>query len=234
MSAATCLELNELTSGLGIAESLKLLCSRYRDRIAFSTSLGEEDQLITHIIASEQLPVRIFTLDTGRLFPESYELLQLTRSKYRINIDTFFPDALQVESLVNVKGPMSFYNSVADRKECCRIRKIEPLTRALAGMQIWITGLRASQSEARSGIPAFEWDPVFGLIKYNPLRDWSLEEVRSSLERWKVPRNPLHARGFISIGCAPCTRAILPGEEPRSGRWWWEDSKKECGLHNPN
>jgi phosphoadenosine phosphosulfate reductase len=202
--------------------------------VAFSSSLGEEDQLLTHIIAGESLDVRVFTLDTGRLFPESYELLQLTRSKYKLNIETFFPNAASVEALVNAKGPMSFYNSVENRKECCRIRKVEPLKRALEGVQIWVTGLRAAQSESRSEIAAFEWDSGFNLIKFNPLRDWSLEEVKNTLDLWKVPRNSLHAKGFVSIGCAPCTRAILPGEEPRSGRWWWEESKKECGLHNSN
>jgi phosphoadenosine phosphosulfate reductase len=189
-----------------------------------------EDQVITHII-SQGMNVDIFTLDTGRLFQESYDLLDLTRKKYKLPIAVYFPDAARVESLIAQKGPNSFYDSVENRKECCFIRKVEPLKRALRDTKVWITGVRAEQSANRQTMELVEWDQDHQLIKYNPLLHWTLQDVERYLEENKVPINSLHRKGFPSIGCAPCTRAIAPGEDIRAGRWWWETSAKECGLH---
>ncbi len=200
-------------------------------KIAFSTSFGQEDQAITFAITDQKLAIRIFTLDTGRQFQESYELMDLTTKKYHFELETFFPSKDKVETLVKEKGFNSFYQSVENRKECCFIRKMEPLARALQGVEVWITGLRAEQSDNRSNMPMLEWDEQRKLLKFNPIIDWSFEQLESYLIENKIPQNPLHKKGFISIGCAPCTRAIAEGEHPRAGRWWWENSQKECGLH---
>ena len=201
------------------------------DRMVFSTSFGQEDQAITHAIATERLNIEIFTLDTGRQFQESYELIDLTTKKYGIALKTYFPNTQKTEELVAQKGFNSFYQSVENRKECCFIRKIEPLNRALEGAHIWITGLRAEQSDNRSSMPMLEWDETKKILKFNPLIDWTYVELETYLNTHKIPQNPLHKKGFVSIGCAPCTRAIAEGEHPRAGRWWWENSQKECGLH---
>jgi phosphoadenosine phosphosulfate reductase len=201
------------------------------ERLVFSTSFGQEDQAITQAIASTKSAIEIFTLDTGRQFQESYELMDLTIKKYDIPLHTFFPNTSAVESLVAEKGFNSFYTSVENRKECCFVRKMEPLNRALQGAKVWITGLRAEQSENRAEMPIIEWDENRQLWKINPLIDWSFSQLESYLQEHKIPQNPLHKKGFISIGCAPCTRAISEGEHPRAGRWWWENSQKECGLH---
>jgi phosphoadenosine phosphosulfate reductase len=200
-------------------------------KIVFSTSFGQEDQAITYAIASQKLEIEIFTLDTGRQFQESYELIDLTVKKLGFNLTTYFPQTAAVENLVATKGFNSFYSSVENRKECCFIRKIEPLNRALQGADVWITGLRAAQSDNRADMPMIEWDAQKNLYKINPLIDWSFETLENYLTEHKIPQNPLHKKGFISIGCAPCTRAIAVGEHPRAGRWWWENSQKECGLH---
>jgi len=197
----------------------------------FASSFGEEDQVITHMIASQGLGINIFTLDTGRLFQETYDLIELTRLNYKISIDVLFPDQAMVEKYVKEKGINGFYESVENRKECCGIRKVHSLNRALAGADIWITGLRRSQSANRQQMQKVEWSPEHNLIKYNPLFDWSEEEMRQYIDLHKVPVNTLHKKGFASIGCAPCTRAIAPGEDLRAGRWWWEGTAKECGLH---
>jgi phosphoadenosine phosphosulfate reductase len=157
--------------------------------------------------------------------------MDLTIKKYPLSVETFFPATIKVETLVKEKGFNSFYQSVENRKECCFVRKMEPLARALAGVEVWITGLRAEQSENRSNMPMLEWDEQRNLLKFNPLIDWSFEQLESFLTENKIPQNPLHKKGFVSIGCAPCTRAIAEGEHPRAGRWWWENSQKECGLH---
>jgi len=170
-------------------------------------------------------------LDTGRLFQETYELIDRTRSRYKKNIEVFYPNTEKVQQLVTQKGANSFYESVENRKECCFIRKIEPLKRALAGAEVWITGLRAEQSENRNDMKIWEWDEGNKVWKFNPLIHWTYEDVLTYITENKVPDNPLHRKGFISIGCQPCTRAIGPDEHPRAGRWWWEESKKECGLH---
>ncbi|NBW03932.1 MAG: phosphoadenylyl-sulfate reductase [Cytophagia bacterium] len=217
---------------LPLEERLSLLMSIYsKDIIAFSSSFGQEDQAITHAIATQKLPIKIFTLDTGRQFQESYELMDLTKKKYQLDLITYFPNLDKTEKLVREKGFNSFYASVENRKECCFIRKMEPLARALEGVNVWITGLRAEQSENRAHMPIVEWDEARNLIKVNPLIDWSFEKLNAYLVEHKIPQNPLHKKGFISIGCAPCTRAIAPDEHPRAGRWWWENSQKECGLH---
>ncbi|MCW5907664.1 MAG: phosphoadenylyl-sulfate reductase [Chitinophagales bacterium] len=216
---------------LSIQQALELLCRRYPGQVAFSTSLGEEDQVLTDIIFRNNLPVKVFTLDTGRLFNETYDLIQITEAKYGKRIEVVFPEAKEVEQLVSQHGINCFYESVELRKKCCAIRKVHPLKRALEGMKIWITGLRAAQSENRHELSLLAWDNGYQLLKYNPLLNWSLQDVEKYLEQNNVPFNPLHRKGFVSIGCAPCTRAIAEGEDIRAGRWWWEDSKKECGLH---
>jgi len=215
-----------------LPERIQFISSYFAgERLVFSTSFGQEDQAITQAIASTKSPIEIFTLDTGRQFQESYELMDLTIKKYGISLQTFFPNTSAVESLVAKKGFNSFYTSVENRKECCFVRKMEPLNRALQGAKVWITGLRAEQSENRAEMPIIEWDENRQLWKINPLIDWSFSQLENYLQEHKIPQNPLHKKGFISIGCAPCTRAISEGEHPRAGRWWWENSQKECGLH---
>ena len=231
MSTATVNTLIEKTAGFSIEETLAFLADEYKDKVVFSTSFGQEDQVITALIAKNDLPITIFTLDTGRLFQETYDVFHKTLKKYKKEIKVCFPEAAAVEKLLEAKGPNSFYESVENRKECCFIRKVAPLTKALKGNVIWITGLRAEQSENRSDLALFEYDAHFGIIKFNPLLKWTLEEVQKYIDDNNVPQNALHKQGFVSIGCAPCTRAIAPGEDIRAGRWSWESSHKECGLH---
>jgi phosphoadenosine phosphosulfate reductase len=220
--------LNQLSAGEGLA----LIADLFPEKVVCSTSLGQEDQVITQLIASQNLPIQIFSLDTGRLFPETLELLARTESKYKNRIKVYYPERESVESLVTDIGINGFYESVENRKSCCSVRKVEPLKRALAGNEVWVTGLRAEQSANRHAMKRIEWDEGNQILKYNPLLDWSFDEMIAYIDKYKIPYNPLHDKGFISIGCAPCTRAILPGEDARAGRWWWEDSKKECGLHS--
>jgi phosphoadenosine phosphosulfate reductase len=201
-------------------------------RIVFTTSFGIEDQAITHTILERALEIEVVTLDTGRLFPETYQLWTQTERRYGHRIPAFYPDRASVESLVAGQGIDGFYASVEARRACCAIRKVEPLGRALAGASAWITGLRADQSDDRAGTSFAAIDSRHRLIKVNPLFDWTRERVLSFIREHDIPYNPLHDRGFVSIGCAPCTRAIAPGEPERAGRWWWEhEEKKECGLH---
>ena len=224
------LEIELLSKNL--SERIKFITSYFAgEKIVFSTSFGQEDQAITHAIASTNSAIEIFTLDTGRQFQESYELMDLTIKKYSLSLKTYFPSTPAVEKLVAEKGFNSFYTSVENRKECCFVRKMEPLNRAISGAKVWITGLRAKQSENRADMPIIEWDENRQLFKINPLIDWSFETLEKYLVEHKIPQNPLHKKGFVSIGCAPCTRAIAEGEHPRAGRWWWENSQKECGLH---
>ncbi|SDG90942.1 phosphoadenosine phosphosulfate reductase [Flavobacterium omnivorum] len=231
MSIASIKTLLNRTVTFSLEETLAFLASEYEDKVVFSTSFGQEDQVITAIIAKQNLPITIFTLDTGRLFQETYDVFHKTMTKYKIDIKTYFPAATAVEELLNQKGPNSFYESVENRKECCFIRKVAPLTKALKGNSIWITGLRAEQSENRNDLDLFEYDSKFEIIKFNPLLKWTLEEVQKYIDDNNVPQNALHKQGFVSIGCAPCTRAITADEDIRAGRWWWESSHKECGLH---
>ena len=231
MSLAIVNTLLEKTAGFSIEETLAFLANEYKDKVVFSTSFGQEDQVITALIAKNDLPITIFTLDTGRLFQETYDVFHKTLKKYKKEIKVYFPEATAVEQLLQEKGPNSFYESVSNRKECCYIRKVAPLTKALKGNAVWITGLRAEQSENRNDLKFFEYDENFEIIKFNPLLKWTLEEVQKYIDDNNVPQNALHKKGFVSIGCAPCTRAIAPGEDIRAGRWSWESSHKECGLH---
>jgi phosphoadenosine phosphosulfate reductase len=218
---------------LSLPELLQELVVMFSGKIAFSTSLSYEDQVITHHIFSNDLPIRVFTLDTGRIFPESYSVLNSTRERYKKNIEVYFPDFKSVEKLVTQKGPSSFYDSLENRKECCAIRKVEPLNRALQGVECWITGLRSEHSENRKALPIIDFDGQRKIQKVNPLANWSLDDVKAEIKKYNIPYNVLHDKGFVSIGCQPCTRAIKDGEDFRAGRWWWEEqSKKECGLHS--
>ena len=214
-----------------LIESLELVAELFPGQVVFSSSLGQEDQLITDVIFKNDLAIKIFTIDTGRLFYETYDLLDRTNARYKKNISVYFPDFEDVESFVTEKGVNSFYESVENRKKCCFIRKVKPLNRALQGAKVWITGLRAEQSENRKDMKIIEWMEDKQLYKFNPLIKWSFDEVLNYLKEFNVPYNHLHDKGFISIGCAPCTRAVEPGEDPRAGRWWWETAQKECGLH---
>ena len=225
-------DLESQLASLSAGEGLRLIADLFPGKVVFSTSLGQEDQVITQLIAAQNLPIQIFSLDTGRLFPETLELLARTESKYKTRIKVYYPETASVEKLVADIGINGFYESVENRKSCCFVRKVEPLKRALAGNEVWVTGLRAEQSANRSDMKRIEWDEANQILKYNPLLDWTFDQMIAYIEEQKIPYNPLHDQGFISIGCAPCTRAILPGEDARAGRWWWEDSKKECGLHS--
>lgn len=217
---------------LTLADRLAAVVREFAPRPAFSTSLGKEDQAISHAIFSADLAIRVFTLDTGRLFEETQSALAATRERYGAEIETYAPDTEALQKLLSVKGPNSFYNSVADRLECCRIRKVEPLQRALRGASAWITGLRSEQSVNRASLEFAVWDAERQLVKVNPVLDWSTEQLEEYIRLHNVPVNRLHAKGYPSIGCAPCTRPVNPGADARSGRWWWENpNKKECGLH---
>lgn len=199
---------------------------------ALASSLGSEDMVLLDLIVGGALPVAVFTLDTGRLPQETHDLLQLARAHYRVPIAVVAPDSGDVERYVAAHGPNGFYDSVALRQECCHLRKVKPLKRALAGKRAWVTGLRRAQSAGRGAIAFSEWDEANGLQKFNPLADWSDEEVDAYIAAHDVPVSALRAKGYPSIGCAPCTRAVAPGEDPRAGRWWWENPEfNECGLH---
>ena len=217
---------------LSLVDSLSKLCEIIPDGIVFSTSLGQEDQIITDAIFKNKLPIKVFTLDTGRLFYEHYDLLANNNSRYKTKTEVYFPEADAVEKYVNEKGINAFFHSVENRKECCYIRKVKPLNRALEGAKIWITGLRSEQSENRQSLQMLEWDESRQLYKFNPLLHWNYDDVLKYIDEHQIMDLPLHKKGFISVGCKPCTRAIEPGENPRAGRWWWEESQKECGLHS--
>lgn len=225
-------ELSNLLPGLPIPQALEFLANQYPGKVTFSSSFSFEDQVITHDILSNHFNISIFTLDTGRLFAETYSVWNTTNDRYNTQVKAYYPNHQLIEDFVNMKGPNSFYESVENRKGCCFIRKVEPLKRALSGNAIWVTGLRAEHSSARQDLSTLEWDETNQVVKYHPLLHWSTDEVAAYIRRFNIPYNPLHDRGFVSIGCAPCTRAIRPGEDFRAGRWWWEDeNKKECGLH---
>lgn len=212
-------------------EALRIVSEFFPGQVVFSSSLGQEDQAIADAIFKNDLDIKVFTIDTGRLFNETYELIEKTTARYKKPIHIFFPDYENVETFVRIKGINSFYESVENRKECCYIRKVQPLDRALAGAKVWITGLRAEQSANRKNMPVLEWLENRQIYKLNPLINWNYDDVIDYLKHYNVPYNALHDRGYISIGCALCTRAIEVGEDPRAGRWWWETSQKECGLH---
>lgn len=224
-------EIQELEN-LSLEQALRFVSEKAPEATVFSTSLGQEDQVIADVIFTHHLPVKVFTLDTGRLFYEHYELLSKNNSRYKTKTQVYFPEAEDVEKYVNEKGINAFYHSVENRKECCFIRKVKPLNRALQGAEIWITGLRSEQSENRENMKIIEWDEHRNLYKFNPLIHWTYEQVLAYIKEHNVQDLPLHRKGYISVGCAPCTRPIEPGENPRAGRWWWEESHKECGLHS--
>ncbi|UPT78620.1 phosphoadenylyl-sulfate reductase [Sulfurovum sp. XGS-02] len=224
--------LNRKFKGTSPSEKLAYFLDVYRDRIGLSSSFGVEDQVLTDMVSKIDNNARIFTLDTGRLHPETYDVMDATNLKYNRKIEVFFPDTSSIQELYKTQGINGHYESLEKRKNCCYVRKIEPLQRALKGLDVWITGLRADQSITRTEVPLVEYDDNFKVIKVNPLIDWSEDDVWNYIKENNVPYNKLHDQGFPSIGCAPCTRAVKDGEDIRSGRWWWEDPEhKECGLH---
>ncbi|MEM7369614.1 MAG: phosphoadenylyl-sulfate reductase [Bacteroidota bacterium] len=224
-------QLDQQTRELNTLESLRWISEAYGSDVAFSLGFGKEGMVIADMIFRHHIPIRVFTIDTGRLFKETQELFYQVAARYKQPIELYFPNGQEVEFMVNTKGPMSFYDSLENRKECCNIRKVRPLKRALAGSKVWVTGLRADQSDFRKNFRRFEWHEGHQLVKFNPLLSWTKEEVDAYLKAHQVPYNRLHDKGFPSIGCAPCTRAVQAGEDERAGRWWWEQSQKECGLH---
>lgn len=224
--------LNEEFSSAAPEEVLRLFIERYGDRIALSSSLGLEDQVLTDMVCKIDKSTRIFTLDTGRLFPETYSLIDRTNIHYGIKIAVYFPRHEAVEEMVRTCGMNCFYESIELRKRCCGVRKLEPLSRAFEGLDVWICGLRREQSVTRADMQMVEWDEAHGLIKLNPLIDWHEKDVWDYIRKHGVPYNRLHDKGFPSIGCQPCTRAVAEGEDIRAGRWWWESpDHRECGLH---
>lgn len=225
-------QLNLLLKNLSPEEMLHQVLSEFSGRIALSSSLSIEDQVLTDMIVSIDKKTSIFTLDTGRLFPETYSLIDKTNNYYGIHIDVFFPDYREVQQLVKTEGINLFYNGIEQRKACCRVRKLQPLKRAFKDLDVWICGLRREQSVTRQNIELIEWDETNKLIKVNPLIDFTEDQIWSYILRHNVPYNKLYKKGFPSIGCQPCTRSIEPGEDVRAGRWWWENPEhKECGLH---
>ncbi len=223
----------ELLSSAAPAEILRWAYRQFGTRVVFATALGLEDQVITHFLAQNSPTIRIVTLDTGRLFPETHELIEKTEGRYNLKIEAFFPETKEVESMVRQHGINLFYKSIELRQLCCRLRKIHPLQRALEGMEAWICGLRRQQSMTRREVPPIEWDEANGLVKINPVWNWGESQLWAVVKGNQVPYSPLHDQGFVSIGCACCTRAVNPGEDPRAGRWWWEQTQhKECGLHS--
>ncbi|KAF0129808.1 MAG: phosphoadenosine phosphosulfate reductase [Bacteroidetes bacterium] len=224
--------LNEELKNASPQEVLGLVYERFKDKIAFASSLGYEDQVLTQMIATSCPEMKIFTLDTGRLFPETYDLIEKTVARYKPNFQIYFPDYQAVETMTNSKGVNLFYDSIDNRKLCCSVRKTMPLKRALSGLEAWITGLRRSQSITRTHLQVVEWDEANQLIKINPLINWNEDDVIIYINNHNIPYNLLHDKGFPSIGCQPCTRSIEVGEDVRAGRWWWElPEQKECGLH---
>ena len=233
-------------AGPGLVETLNRRCrdadaeaildaalDAFHPRLAFACSLGLEDVALLDLAWRRGRRPRIFFLDTGRMHQETYDTLAAVRERYGLPIEVYVPRTEAVQALVAAKGPNSFYRSLEDRLECCRVRKVEPLARALAGAEAWLTGIRQEQGETRDTARPFQWDQANGgLVKVNPLVYWRLAEVWAYVRGRQVPYNPLHDRGYPSIGCAPCTRAVGPEEDPRAGRWWWENpGTKECGLH---
>ena len=225
-------ELNDKFRDAPAEDVVGYFLQAYKGRIALSSSLSLEDQALTDLIVRQDRSARIFTLDTGRLFPETYQLIDKTNLTYGINLEVFFPDYKEVQRMVREEGINLFYNSIESRHRCCQIRKLEPLARAFRNLDAWICGLRREQSVTRKDMQIVEWDDIHQLIKVNPLIAWTEEQVRDYIKEHHVPYNKLHDTGYPSIGCEPCTRAIAPGEDVRAGRWWWESpDHRECGLH---
>lgn len=225
--------LDATLAGLDLTARLRLV-AELGGRAVFTTSLGIEDQVITAAIGLAVLPIEVATLETGRLFPQTVALMLETEDRFGMEIKRYAPDQADIDAYAGQYGLNGFYDSVEARHACCHVRKLKPLARALEGAAVWVTGLRRSQSGNRATTPFAEYDAERNLLKINPLADWSLDDINAYVEAQAVPINPLHARGYPSIGCEPCTRAIKPGEPERAGRWWWEnDEKRECGLHVP-
>lgn len=223
---------NEELEGKSAVGIIAYFLLHFSDRLVLSTSLGLEDQVLTEMVLRQNRNVEVFTLDTGRLFPETYDLIARTNKYFGIRMKTYFPEPADVEQMVAQKGINLFYDSVENRKMCCGIRKVAQLPRAFAGKEAWICGLRKDQSVSRFFNKMVEWDANNGLVKINPLINWTEKEVWDYIKKHNIPYNLLHDSGFPSIGCEPCTRAIEPGEDIRAGRWWWENEvHKECGLH---
>ncbi|MDO9266672.1 MAG: phosphoadenylyl-sulfate reductase [Sulfurimonas sp.] len=215
-----------------IEKILGFFNQNYKEKIALATSFGAEDQVLIDLLLRQNPKAKIFTLDTGRLAEETYTVMDQTNTKYGIKIDVYFPNAWDIENLYKTQGSNGFKESIENRKMCCHVRKIAPLQRALKGLDVWITGLRRAQSPTRETMRLVEWDKANGLIKLNPLIEWSEEDVWNAIKDNNLPYNALHDLGYPSIGCAPCTRAVKEGEDIRAGRWWWENPEhKECGLH---
>jgi len=224
--------LNEKFAKADAKQILEYFLKEYKQEAALSSSLGAEDQVLTDMILKITKDANIFTLDTGRLHPQTYDVMDATNLKYGVKLNVFFPLNKNVEELYQDQGINGHFESIEKRKNCCNIRKIEPLKRALKPLKVWITGLRASQSVTRVDTPVVQWDEHFKIIKVNPLINWSEDDVWEYIKTNNVPYNKLHDQGYPSIGCAPCTRAIKQGEDIRAGRWWWENPEhKECGLH---
>ena len=231
MSIEVVKHIEEKILSLNTTDLIKYILENYKN-VALSSSLGVEDQVLTDMIFKVNKNSRVFTLDTGRLHSETYKVMDETNLKYGVKLEVFFPKFDDVEKLYITQGVNGHFESIDNRKNCCNIRKIEPLKRALKNVDIWITGLRASQSITRTNLPVIEWDENFKVIKLNPLINWNEDDVWEYIRANKVPYNKLHDQGYPSIGCEPCTRAIKAGEDIRAGRWWWEDPEhKECGLH---
>ena len=225
-------ELNEKFAAETPENLLRYFLNEFSGKVALSSSLGPEDQVLTDMLVKINKNADIFTLDTGRLFPETYSLLDKTNMRYGIKISVYFPNFHQVEEMVSAGGINLFYESIEKRKLCCRVRKLEPLSRAFTELDAWICGLRREQSVTRHDMELVEWDKTNNLLKINPLIDWTEKQIWDYIHEHHVPYSALHDNGFPSIGCQPCTRAIKPGEDARAGRWWWEAPEhKECGLH---
>ena len=228
-------EIAELIESWKAPEVLRWALDRFHPRLAFASSFGAEDVVVIDLLSRLRRDVRIVTLDTGRLHEETYDVMERIRRRYGVKIEVHFPEQAAVERLARDRGFYSFRDSIEARKECCRVRKVEPLRRALAGLEAWMTGLRRTQGVTRGGVPKIEYDSAFNLIKLNPIADWSEVQVWDYIREHDVPYNALHDRAFPSIGCSPCTRAVQPGEDARAGRWWWElPEQRECGLHAAN
>ena len=225
-------ELKIKLKGKSAEEVIQYFLGKYPGRVTLGSSLGAEDQVLLDMMSKCCRDFSVFTLDTGRLFPETYDLIDRTNKKYGMAIKIFFPDNDHVEEMINSKGINLFYDSIENRKQCCYIRKIEPLKKALPGKDVWVTGLRKDQSLNRFYTELVEWESTYSVIKVNPLLNWTEKDVWDYIRGNEVPYNSLHDKGFPSIGCQPCTRAIKPGEDFRAGRWWWEPPENnECGLH---
>jgi phosphoadenosine phosphosulfate reductase len=229
-----CAEWSSRFRNTDLPSILDYLDKSYPDQIVFTTSFNIEDQVITHFIVNGKYRISLITLDTGRMFQETYYVWSQTEKKYGIKIIPYFPEKEDVEDFIIRHGINGFYESIENRKECCFVRKVKPLRRALEGKKIWITGIRAEQSEYRKNMELFEWDEQHRVIKFNPLLYWTKDDVVRHIKENDIPYHPLFDKGYVSIGCAPCTRPVKEGEPYRSGRWWWEndlEGKKECGLH---